>query len=152
MNMALMTLLSVLAGFGITLQSGMSGQLSGLLKNPLLATFSLYVVSTLSMAFVLLVSKTNMPEMEIVKSVPRHLWVAGSVFSVTALTLIYWQMPKIGIAKVFSGVLVGQIITSMVASYYGWFGLPLLVLTTQKLLGAGCLVVGVILINGKNII
>jgi len=145
-----MSLISITAGMAIALQSAMSGQLSSIIKSPLWASFMIYSSSTLVMTIYLLFSKTNFPSFYSIKSVPGHLWILGAVLSVSALTMVYWQMPKIGVARVMSGVLTGQLIISIVASHYGWFNLPVTTLTISRTIGVTFMFVGVFLINGRS--
>lgn len=149
MNITTMTLLSIFAGSAIALQSTMSGQLGFLLKNPLWATYTVFLVSTVLMTVILCVIGLPIPSLITVKSVPRYLWFTGSLLSILALSVVYWQMPKIGVANVMSGVLAGQIILSILASHYGWFNLPVTPLNLQRVFGTGLLIVSVLLINGK---
>lgn len=149
MNILYMTLISIIAGIAIALQSSLSGQFSSIVRSPAWASFMIYSTSSIVMSIYLVASKTRIPSFATIKSVPIHLWFAGAFLSVFALTLIYWQMPKIGVAKVMTGVLTGQLFISILAAHYGWFGLPITTLTMTRALGIILMVFGVILINGN---
>ena len=141
--------LTLLAGVAIAFQSSMSGQLGKLLGNPLLATFALFFVSSLALGLIVFVWRIALPEPAQLKSVPVHLWVAGSLLSIAALSTAYWLMPQIGVGRVMSGIVVGQVLTAMFAAHMGWFDLPRDSITLQKAVGAALLFAGVILINGE---
>ena len=125
----------------------MSGQLSKHLYDPLLATLSLYLVSA-SILLVVLGLRGRYPAFETLNSVPFHLWFLGSVFSVLALSTVYWLLPQRGVAPVMSGVVGGQVLVAMVASHWGGFELPVDRLTWYKATGALLLVLGVLMMNG----
>jgi len=145
-----MTLLSILAGAFIGIQSSLSGQLGHQLKNPLYATFTIFAFSTFFLIIFFVFMKSPLPTMSLLESVPKHLWFTGSLLSIIALSIIYWQMPQIGVAPVVMGVIVGQIVISIVASHFGWFNLPRSILTLEKMIGIGLVLIGLYFINGGN--
>lgn len=151
MNILTMTLISVTAGVAIALQSAMSGQFSSIVRSPPWASLLIYSTSSVVMTFYLLVSKTRVPSMDSLKSVPAHLWFVGAFLSVFALTLVYWQMPKIGVARVMTGVLTGQLLVSIIAAHFGWFGLPVTTISLSRGLGLLFMIFGVALINGSSV-
>lgn len=150
MNQIVFGLIALLAGVAIALQSSMSGQLGKLLGNPLLATFALFLGSSLALGALIIGARIAPPELEQLKHVPVHLWVAGSLLSVAALSTAYWLMPQIGVARVMSGIVVGQILTAMLAAHMGWFDLPRDPITRQKAVGTALLFTGVFLINSRT--
>jgi len=147
MNYLIMTLFSVLSGMAIATQSGMSGQLGRLLNNPLMATFVIYVSSTVIISIILIVLKTPLPSFELIKAVPWYLWISGALLSVIALSCVYWLMPIIGVPKVMVGVLFGQLLISMVGGHFGWFNMPVTNFNIEKLIGTVFLFVGIVFIN-----
>jgi len=68
-------------------------------------------------------------------------------FSVAGISLYYYIIPKIGIAKMFTFGLSGQMIFVMVSGYFGWFDLPIEVFTYKKLIGLTLMLSGVALIT-----
>ncbi|OIQ19971.1 MAG: hypothetical protein BM556_05645 [Bacteriovorax sp. MedPE-SWde] len=150
MNIIYMTLISMTAGIAIALQSSMSGQFSSIIRSPSWTSLVIYLTSSIVMSTYLLITKTRAPSLETLKLVPSHLWFMGAFLSVFALTLVYWQMPKIGVARVMTGVLTGQLVISLIAAHYGWFGLPVTSLTAVRVGGLVFMLVGLVLINGSN--
>ena len=150
MNIIYMTLISMTAGIAIALQSSMSGQFSSIIRSPSWTSLVIYLTSSIVMSTYLLITKTRAPSLETLKLVPTHLWFMGAFLSVFALTLVYWQMPKIGVARVMTGVLTGQLVISLIAAHYGWFGLPVTSLTAVRVGGLAFMLVGLVLINGSN--
>ena len=148
MNSLTMSLLALFAGSAIAMQSGMSGQLGKILNNPLYASFVIYFSSLIFTIPALFIFKSQVPDLELLRSVPGHLWFTGGLLSVLALSSIYWLMPRLGVSGIMSLVLTGQIFAAMIAGHFGWFDLPLTPLNWRMSLGAILLVGGVFLING----
>jgi transporter family-2 protein len=142
-------LMTILAGVAIAFQSSMSGQLGKLLGNPLLATFALFCVSSVGLAAALFAWNIAPPDLSRLMRVPVHLWVAGSLLSIAALSTAYWLMPQIGVGRVMAGIVVGQVLTAMIAAHMGWFDLPRDSITWRKAAGAMLLLSGVFLINSE---
>lgn len=137
----------VSAGVFIAIQSSMSAQLAKLLGSPSLATWFLYCASFLVMTLFVFFSGVKFPTFNELRSIPAHLWFLGSLFSAMALSLVYYQMPKVGVARAMSGVICGQLIFSIVASHFGWFSLPVNPIDLRRVLGGISLLLGVVLIN-----
>lgn len=95
----------------------------------------------------LVVKKTPLPNSSELLNVPAHLWFVGGIVSSLGLSLVYWLMPQIGIAKVVSALVVGQLFFSMTASHFGWFELPQSEISLAKLIGLLLMMMGVVLIN-----
>lgn len=149
MNLILMTFISIICGAAIALQSTLSGQLNGVVNNSLFTSFAIYIACALLMVIVFFISGTEIPAVSILKKVPRHLWVFGAILSVFALSTIYWLMPKIGVARVMTGVLLGQLLTSVIVSHFGFFGLPELKISFIKLVGIVFIFVGIVMVNWR---
>ncbi len=146
-----MILISIAAGVGIAIQSSLSGQLSKMLGEPLWAVLALYGVGFFITLGILVLMKTPSPSVEILNLTPKHLWFLGACFSVVALTLVYWQIPQIGISRVMIGVIFGQLFFSVLASHFGWFGLPVVSLSFVRVIGLFCMTTGVVLMNIKEL-
>jgi len=147
-----MTLLYIgafVAGISLAVQGGFNAQLGIVLKNPFLATLIAYAVSTLLALLYLLGSRNASLPQESVQ-VPLYLWIAGGLFSVIGIAMYYYIIPRIGLAKMFTFGLSGQMVFVMIAGYFGWFGLPAEALTLKKLAGLATMISGVLLITHEG--
>lgn len=136
-----------IAGIFLSMQSGFNAQLGVQLKNPFLASFIAYGVSTLFALAYIVSDISVLPKRDELNKVPFYLWITGGFFSVLGVSLYYYLIPKIGIAKMFTFGLSGQMIFVMIAGAFGWFNLPIETFTLQKFLGLVLLLTGVTLIT-----
>jgi transporter family-2 protein len=143
----LMTFLPIFSGALICIQSGMSGQISKILGNPYMASFSIYLGCTLLMGLFFIVNPKLFPSLIDLRSVPIYLWIFGAVCSCIALCSIYWLMPIIGVPRLMVGVIFGQIIVSLIAGHFGFFGLPQEEISIGKVIGTILMLSGIIIIN-----
>jgi bacterial/archaeal transporter family-2 protein len=67
----------------------------------------------------------------------------GAVFIITAILTV----PRLGAATVLALVVVGQMFGSMAFDQFGLLGLPQQPATLIRLLGAGLLIVGVVMVR-----
>ena len=148
MNQITLILLAFTGGVLLAIQGGLNAQLGVYLKNPLLATFIAFFYST-SFAFLgVAISIKSYPSLEQIRQVPAYLWFSGAIFSVFGISLYYYTIPKLGISSMVSLGLSGQLIFSVFASHFGWFGLPEDPIAYKKILGVLTLIISIIMING----
>ena len=147
--MTFLGMLALLAGAAIATQASMNAQLGVLLRSSVWATAIAFTSSMLVTFTVLLVSSQHLPKMEIWQAVPLHLWFGG-VLSALGVGLFYFLIPKMGVGPMMSFALTGQLLVAMLASHYGWFGLPVKPLDSLKVLGIVSLICGILLINWRN--
>jgi len=145
--MTYLSLLALIAGAAISLQATMNAQLGQLLKNALVATT---IAFTSSLVFILLglaAFNREWPQREAIQSVPHYLWFSGGLFSAFAVASFYWLIPKMGIGPMMSYALTGQLLFAIIAGHFGWFQLPITLISPLKLVGVGALILGIVLIN-----
>ncbi len=142
----MLPLLSIIAGALIAIQAGINSQLGVILKNSLLATVIAFMVSALISLIGLLAISKNLPTNEVIRSVPLHFWFGGAI-SAFGVGLFYFFIPKMGVGSMMSLALTGQLITAVLISHFGWFGLPESTLSLSKCLGVFAMISGILLIN-----
>ena len=151
MNGIGLTALTFACGIAIAIQSSLSGQLGKILDNPLFATLSLYFMSGFMLSAIFLLALAKKPTWASLTGVPLYFWFAGSICSIAGLGTAYWLMPRIGLARVMTGIVVGQLTTSVIVSHFGLFGLPEHPLNLTRGIGLLLLVTGVGLINVEKL-
>ncbi|MHC3994038.1 DMT family transporter [Thiomicrolovo sp. ZZH C-3] len=150
MSAALLYLAAFLAGVSLAVQGGFNAQLGVSLRSPVLASLIAYGVSTAFAMLWVMGSPVQWPSKLQTASVPLHLWIAGGLFSVIGITLYYYLIPRIGIAKMFTLGLSGQMLFVMLAGFLGWFNMPSEPMTTTKLAGIVLMLSGVACITYKG--
>ncbi len=142
-------ILAFSGGIFLAMQAGFNSQLSGFLKQPVLAAITTSVFSVVfACGFVLLTGK-SIPSLHEARLIPWYLWGIGGLFSVLGISLYFYTIPKLGISKMIALGLCGQLLFSLVAGKFGWLNLPVEPITTKRLIGTLAMVLGIILINTK---
>ncbi len=149
MNQISLSFLALLGGIFLAIQGGYNSQLGVLLKNPLMASMVAFFCSAVYAAMFLAVSARSLPALHQMKAVPTHLWFTGAFFSVIGISLYYYTIPRLGISSMISLGLFGQLLFSVIAGHFGWFGLAAEPIDLKRLFGVMAMTAGIILINGK---
>jgi len=147
MKMILLYILAFTGGVFLAVQAGFNTQLGTYLKNPLSAVFisSIFRVFFTTTLFMFVVKE--IPTLNVVRDIPWYLWFIGSLFSVIGISLYFYTIPQLGISKMITLGLAGQLIFSVVIGRLGWFNLPSEPISITKMAGLGALLLGIILIN-----
>lgn len=144
----LASLLVVGAGVAVALQQILNANLSMQLASPWWAGFVSYFVGMVAMLAVALVMPG--PRLSLASlGGGGGAWVAwtggilGAIFIATAILMV----PRLGGASVMALIVVGQMLGALVLDHFGLFGVPQHPVNLLRLAGAGCLVLGVVLIR-----
>jgi len=143
------SVIALMGGVFLAIQAGFNSQLGSQLKNPVIAVISTSLFSFILSVFVFWFSGKDVPSLNEIKRISWYLWGIGSLFSVVGISIYFYTIPKIGIATMITLGLVGQLVFAIVAGHFGWLGTPKEPLTFIRLLGALCLLSGIVLINIK---
>ena len=98
------------------------------------------------MAVLVLVLQEPIPSVATLARVPWWAW-SGGMFGAVFIGLGIVLVPKLGAATFFALLVAGQMIGSMVFDHFGILGLPVNPISLTRLIGAGLLVGGVLLIR-----
>ena len=143
------TALALLGGVFLAAQGGFNSQLGVQLKSPLAASLAAFIWSSAFALVLILISGKSLPQVHSLQKIPTYLWFTGALFSVVGISLYYYTIPKLGMANMISLGLCGQLIFSVIANHYGWFGMPVSPISITKSIGIIAMIVGIILINLK---
>ncbi len=139
-------LLGIASGFGLTLQVGMNSKLRTVLQNANSAALVSFLVGTLGLIALLVITRAPMPARDTFAAVPLWAWFGGlmGAFYVAISTVVASQL---GTTSLLALTLLGQLATALVADHFGWMGLPEHPITLTRLAGVALLGAGVWLIT-----
>ncbi|QDH79216.1 DMT family transporter [Echinicola soli] len=149
MKTIIIYLMAFTGGVSLAIQAGFNAQLGAFLKQPLYAVLASSVFSVLFATVFVLATEKEIPTQINLQHIPWYLWGIGGLFSVVGISLYFYTIPQLGIFKMITMGLCGQLIFSVIAGRFGWLNLPLEVITTKKIIGIISLILSIILINSK---
>ena len=105
-----------------------------------------FVVGGLCLLGVYWASGQRLSQLALLQNTPWWMLLGGALGAIFVFgsTLL---VPRLGLALMISLVVFGQIIMSLVMDHYGWLGVPLREISLTRLLGAGLVLTGVLLVN-----
>ncbi|MNR83826.1 hypothetical protein D3C72_146110 [compost metagenome] len=139
-------LLVVAAGASVAFQQVLNANLRVQIGSPWWAAFISYAVGLLFTLLIALIA----PGPKFTEILPRMndwlLWTGG-IFGAIFIAIAILMVPKLGAATTISLIVVGQMLLSLTMDHFGLLGLPVQPISLLKLAGAGCLILGVVLIR-----
>jgi transporter family-2 protein len=138
-------LLGLTAGFGLTLQVGMNSQLRRTLHGAYPAALVSFVVGTVGLVAMMLVTRTPLPSRDTLLSIPAWAWFGGlfGAFYVAVSTVV---AAELGASSLLALTIAGQLAMALVVDHFGWLGLPENPITLTRMLGVALLGTGVWLV------
>lgn len=142
MNQIFVLLLVLISGAGVSIQSGVNGELGrriGTIEGAFVSFLIGLIVITLLVFFL------GNGQLTDVFQVPKWmLWggVLGAVFVISNV----FAVPKLGVGITVITVIVGQSLMSLVIDHFGWFGRQPVPFNWQRLLGVALLFLALFLI------
>jgi transporter family-2 protein len=146
LKLLLPTILAAAAGVALVMQQALMTTLRSALSSNLWPGFASYFVGTLCMALLLVALREPIPPLAALARIPWWAWSAG-MFGAVFIGLSILLVPQLGAATFFALLVAGQLIGSMVFDHFGILGLPVNPISLTRLLGAGLLIGGVLLIR-----
>ena len=146
MNAYMLYFLVIAAGASVAFQQVLIANLRMQVGSAWWAAVASYLVGLLfTLAIALIVPGPKMTDI-----IPRGGdWLPwfGGIFGAIFLAITILMVPKLGAATTISLIIVGQLTLSLVMDHFGLLGLPIQPVSAIKMLGAGFLILGVVLIR-----
>ncbi|WP_434155259.1 DMT family transporter [Pseudomonas sp. JZ134] len=117
MQHALILLVVLIAGMGLSMEAGLLGPLGGEIGH-FSATLSIFLVGAALLTFALIFAR---PKMAQLFSQPRWLLVGGILGPIYVVVLTI-ATPLIGVGMTMVGILCGQVGASLVIDHFGLLG------------------------------
>jgi len=146
MNAYMLYLLVITAGASVAFQQVLIANLRMQVGSAWWAAVASYLVGLLFTLAIALIA----PGPKLTDIIPRGgdlLPWFGGIFGAIFLAITILMVPKLGAATTISLIIVGQLTLSLVMDHFGLLGLPIQPVSAIKMLGAGFLILGVVLIR-----
>lgn len=146
--MPFLVLVAALIGIVLPVQSGVNAQLRGAIGSPLLAAFISFAVGTVALLALNLAFRTALPTGVTLRALPWWNWIGGLLGAIYVFSAILLA-PRLGAATLIAAIVCGQMVTSLILDHFGWVGYAQQSVTPARLLGALCIIAGVVLIQRR---
>jgi bacterial/archaeal transporter family-2 protein len=146
----LATLLALLAGLGIAVQTSVNLELRQRLGQPVLAALVSFVVGTLALGLLWLVTVrgAGRPLVGGAAGAPWWAWLGGLCGAYFVWSAIF-ATARLGPALFLGLVVAGQLVTSATIEHFGWFGVARHPISLVRVGGVLLLMAGLALMRAK---
>lgn len=146
MNQQLGILLAYMAGIVMPIQIGLNSIVARQAGSPMWASAMSFVVGGVALFAFYFGSRQSWPNMQVVASIPYWAWAAG-LLGAFYVTMTIMVAPNIGAALFVALAIGGQMTAALLLDHYGLLGFPQHGINWLRVLGAGMVVGGVLLIR-----
>jgi len=129
----------------VPLQATINATLRTHLPSPMQAALISFAVGTLALLLYVIAERSPWPTAAAVADVPWWGWIGGvlgAFFVFSSLVVV----PKLGAAAMLAIIVAGQMTSSLLMDHFGVLGLAQQAITPIRLLGAGMVVAGAIVL------
>lgn len=136
-------LLTALLGVVLTVHLAMNATVGAALANPRVGNALFWSIGAIT-AIAIGLTGWRSGALAPIGQINPVLLTAGAM-GATLVFGIAWLIPQIGAGPMTLCLLVGQIVSGMVISHFGWLGSPVQPISVMNLVGALVMIVGVVL-------
>ncbi len=144
--MIVLVLLALGLGVLLPIQAGVNAQLRVTLGEPISAALVSFLVGTAALAVALAALRVPLPASIAWGQAPWWHWVGGLIGALYVAGAVVLA-PRLGAATLIAAVVAGQMLSSLALDHFGWVGFDQQPVTLPRLVGAGLIVGGVMLIQ-----
>jgi transporter family-2 protein len=140
-------LLAVAAGALLPIQAGINASLREALENPILVSIVNFLVGLAVLVAFAFATRVSLPGLAQAGQAPWWYWIGGSMGALLVLSGVVLSH-RLGAATFIGGIILGQLLSSVVLDHFALVGYPQHSVTVPRLVGVGLLAAGVYLIRG----
>lgn len=139
-------LAALVTGALVPLQLASNGQLGGVTRNAFTASLIVFLIGSVVLALIVLVTRPALPSMGTLTSAPPTVWLGGAIATLYIVAIVVLA-PRLGVGLTTALILVGQIVTALALDHFGAFGNPQHTLDLGRLAGLALMVCGIVVIK-----
>lgn len=146
LNIITSVFLALAAGVSVVVQQALNSNLRTAIGSAAWSGLVSYAVGLACMVLLVLALRDPVPSAAVAARIPWWAW-SGGLFGAIFIGLAILLIPQLGAATFIALFVAGQMLASIALDHYGWLGLEQRSIDLPRLIGAGLLVAGVVLIR-----
>ena len=141
-------LLIVIVGVGLAVQAATNARMGAALGMPVASALLNFLVGSVLLGLALASGIFGRARLAGLAEAPWWAYIGGAL-GAAFVTMAVVAVPRVGAAVTFAAVIFGQLIGAMIIDTFGWLEVDPVPLNPWRLVGAGLLLAGVVLIQQK---
>jgi transporter family-2 protein len=142
----LLWIFAVIAGATLPTQAGVNSMLGRRLGLPVQAALASFLIGLMGLVVYVLAMRLRWPSAAELADVPPWMWCGGLLGAVYVVATIVLA-PQLGASAMIALIVAGQMAASLALDHFGLVGYAVHPINAWRVLGAGLLIVGVVLIR-----
>jgi bacterial/archaeal transporter family-2 protein len=139
-------ILAIAIGTFMPTQAAINNKLATFTQSPVLAALVSFAVGTLTLLIYCLVGGIPLNSLSLTRNAPPVAWVGGCIGAIY-VAMVAFLVPRLGVALMFSLIIAGQMLITLLFDHYGILGVPIKAINLPRLMGVLLIIAGVILIR-----
>jgi transporter family-2 protein len=137
---------ALIAGIAVALQPVMNAAAAANMGHPILGALASATVTFVILAVAALLLRLPLPAMGVLRGFPFWLYGGGLVGALMLFTALL-AAPNLGVVTTVAAIIAGQLAAALLIDHYGWLGIPEHPVNLPRIVGAVCLLAGVVLVR-----
>ena len=146
MTVLALLVLAVLIGALLPVQTGVNAQLRTSLGSPIATALVSFGVGAAGLLVAVLSLRIPVPLGQAWLQTSWWQW-SGGLLGAIYIAAVVVLAPRLGAATLIAAMVGGQMAASLIVDHFGWMGFPAYPISALRLLGAGLVILGVVLIQ-----
>jgi bacterial/archaeal transporter family-2 protein len=142
----ILLIVAVIIGTIMPMQAAINSKLANHVQSPILAALVSFLVGTVTLILYILFSGVPLSNLAQAKNAPSIAWAGGFIGAIFVAVVAY-MTPRLGVALLFSLIILGQMIVTLLIDHYGFLGIPIKEISFPRILGILLVIAGVIVIR-----
>jgi transporter family-2 protein len=138
--------LAFLTGMALALQPVLNANIVARVGHPILGALISVTITFTALLLATVLMRVPLPGPRSIAAIPPWLYVGGLIGALFLFASLYLA-PRLGVAARVALLVAGQLAAALILDHFGWLGVPERPFNLYRLLGACCLLAGVLLIR-----
>jgi bacterial/archaeal transporter family-2 protein len=139
-------IIAIAIGTIMPTQAVINNKLTTFTQYPVLAALISFFIGTVSLLIYCLVGGIPLSNLASIRDAPPVAWLGG-VLGAVYVSIVAFLVPRLGVALMFSLIVAGQMLITLIFDHYGILGVPVKAVNLPRLIGVLLVIAGVILIR-----
>ena len=139
-------LIAIILGTIMPTQAAINNKLATFTQSTVLAALVSFAVGTLTLLLYCLVGGISLSPLSLTRNAPPVAWAGGFIGAIY-VAMVAFLVPRLGVALMFSLIIAGQMLITLLFDHYGILGVPIKAINLPRLLGVLLIIAGVVLIR-----
>ena len=139
-------LIAIIIGTIMPTQAAINNKLTTFTESPVLAALISFLVGTVTLLIYCLVGGIPLSNLSFTRNAPPVAWIGGFIGAIY-VSMVAFLVPRLGVALLFSLIVAGQMLITLVFDHYGILGVPVKAINLPRLIGVLFVIAGVILVR-----